>query len=113
MPAGGPAGDQDPQPAPGIRASWPRLEASAEPIWTIGPSRPTDPPAPMHSAEASALTTLTCGRIRPPFSSHGDHHLGHAVPAGLAGEPVDQRAVEQPAGDRDQSTKNPRPSHGR
>ena len=53
----------------GMRTHWPRLEASAEPICTIGPSRPTDPPAPMHSAEASALTTLTCGRIRPPFSA--------------------------------------------
>ena len=40
----------------GIRTHWPRLEASAEPICTIGPSRPTDPPEPMHSAEASDLT---------------------------------------------------------
>jgi hypothetical protein len=23
----------------------------------------------MHSADATALTTLTCGRIRPPFSA--------------------------------------------
>ena len=30
---------------------------------------PTDPPDPMHSAEASALTTLTCQRIRPPLSA--------------------------------------------
>ena len=29
----------------GILIHWPALEASAEPIWTIGPSRPTDPPA--------------------------------------------------------------------
>ena len=43
----------------GIRTHWPKLEASAEPICTIGPSRPTDPPVPMHSADASALTTLT------------------------------------------------------
>ena len=53
----------------GIRTHWPRLEAIAEPICTIGPSRPTDPPVPMHSAEARALTTLTCGRIRPPLSA--------------------------------------------
>ncbi len=53
----------------GIRTHWPRPEASAEPICTIGPSRPTDPPVPMHTAEATALTTLTCGRIRPPFSA--------------------------------------------
>ena len=53
----------------GMRTSWPRLEASAEPICTIGPSRPTDPPAPMHRAEAVALTTATWGRMRPPFSA--------------------------------------------
>ena len=45
------------------------LEASDEPICTIGPSRPTDPPTPMQIAEAKALTTLTCGRIRPPLSA--------------------------------------------
>jgi len=53
----------------GIRIRCPRLEASAEPICTIGPSRPTDPPTPMHSADASALTAATCGRIRPPPSA--------------------------------------------
>jgi hypothetical protein len=47
-------------------ATCPRAEPSAEPICTIGPSRPTDPPPPMHSAEASALTAATCGAIRPP-----------------------------------------------
>ena len=44
----------------------PRLEPSAEPIWTIGPSRPTEPPPPMHSAEARDLTRATCGAILPP-----------------------------------------------
>ena len=53
----------------GIRTHWPRLDASAAPICTIGPSRPTEPPVPMHSAEASALTTVTWGRMRPPFSA--------------------------------------------
>ena len=52
-----------------IRTSCPSVEASAEPICTIGPSRPTEPPVPMQIAEASALTTVTCGRIRPPFSA--------------------------------------------
>ena len=50
----------------GRRMSWPVIEPSAEPICTIGPSRPTEPPEPMHSAEASDLTIGTCGRIRPP-----------------------------------------------
>jgi hypothetical protein len=53
----------------GIFTHWPRLEASAEPICTIGPSRPTDPPVPMVSAEASAFTAATWGRIRPPPSA--------------------------------------------
>ena len=50
----------------GSRITRPNVEPSAEPICTIGPSRPTEPPEPMHSAEASALTTATCGAIRPP-----------------------------------------------
>jgi hypothetical protein len=53
----------------GIRTHWPALEARADPICTIGPSRPTGPPVPMHSADATALTRLTCGRIRPPLSA--------------------------------------------
>ena len=52
---------RQPQPA------GPCTEPSAEPIWTIGPSRPTEPPEPMHSAEASDFTIGTCGRIRPPW----------------------------------------------
>lgn len=44
----------------------PRVEPRAEPIWTIGPSRPTDPPEPMVRAEASVLTTATLGLMRPP-----------------------------------------------
>ena len=52
-----------------IRTSCPRLEARADPICTIGPSRPTDPPVPIQIAEASAFTTVTWGRIRPPFSA--------------------------------------------
>ena len=46
--------------------SCPVTDPRAEPIWTIGPSRPTDPPEPMHSAEASDFTSGTCGRILPP-----------------------------------------------
>ena len=48
------------------RSSWPVTEPRAEPIWTIGPSRPTEPPEPMQTAEASDFTIGTCGRIRPP-----------------------------------------------
>ena len=48
------------------RTTRPRVDPSAEPICTMGPSRPTDPPPPMHSAEARALTPATWGAIRPP-----------------------------------------------
>ena len=71
----------------------------------------TDPPAPMQSAEASALT----GDLRAdPAAVLGDrdHHLGHAVPAGLPRVPVDQRAVDRPPM-TGMTTKNPSPSQGR
>jgi len=68
----------------------------AEPIWTIGPSRPTDPPEPMQTAEARALTRATRGRMRPPCRD-GLHDLRNSVTFGLAGKEVDQRADDQPA----------------
>ncbi len=43
----------------GTRTADPSVEPRAEPICTIGPSRPTEPPPPMHSAEASAFTAAT------------------------------------------------------
>ena len=43
------------------------VEPNAAPIWTIGPSRPTEPPVPMQIAEASDLTAATTGRITPPL----------------------------------------------
>jgi hypothetical protein len=50
-----------------MRKSWPRLEPRVEPIWTMGPSLPTEPPEPMQMAEARILTRATRGRIRPPW----------------------------------------------
>jgi hypothetical protein len=44
----------------------PRAEASAEPICTIGPSRPAEPPDPMQIDETSAFTATILGRILPP-----------------------------------------------
>ena len=81
----------------GPRTSCPSGRARAEPICTIGPSRPTEPPPPMVSAEASALTTPPAADP-PAVLRHGQHHLRHPVAAGLAGEAVHQRSVEQ-AGD--------------
>ena len=49
----------------GTRSNWPRVEAKEAPIWMIGPSRPTDPPLPIDSAEASDLITATTGRTTP------------------------------------------------
>ena len=45
------------------------VEPRAEPICTIGPSRPTDPPTPMQMADARDLTTATAGPMRPPRSA--------------------------------------------
>ncbi len=47
-------------------AIWATLEPSAEPIWTIGPSRPTEPPEPIVIAEARDLITATLPAIFPP-----------------------------------------------
>ncbi len=38
-----------------------------EPIWTMGPSRPTEPPVPMVNAEARDLTSTMRGRMNPPL----------------------------------------------
>ena len=75
----------------------PMVEPSAEPIWTIGPSRPTEPPLPIEMAEASALTADHPRADHAPPQRHGGDHLGDAVPLGLAGEEVDERAHDQPA----------------
>ena len=40
-------------------------DPSAEPIWMIGPSRPTDAPDPIDNAEASDLMTATMPRMLP------------------------------------------------
>ena len=40
-------------------------DPSADPIWMIGPSRPTDAPDPIDKAEASDLMTATTPRMLP------------------------------------------------
>jgi len=42
------------------------VDPAADPIWTIGPSRPTEPPEPMQMLDASAFTSVTRGLMRPP-----------------------------------------------
>ena len=53
----------------GARQIWPRTEPIAEPICTIGPSRPQLPPNPIQVAEAKLLTAMTRGRIMPARSA--------------------------------------------
>ncbi len=65
MPAPAPAAISVMRCHTGTRSHRPRVEAKDEPIWTMGPSRPTDPPLPIDRAEASDLTTATTGRITP------------------------------------------------
>ena len=67
--AGGAAGHQDPQPALGHPDQLAQAGGQRRADLHDRPSRPTDPPAPMHRAEAVALTTATWGRMRPPFSA--------------------------------------------
>ena len=66
MPAPAPAATRMMRCPGGMRISCPRVEPSAEPIWMIGPSRPTAEPLPMATAEASDFTTATAGRMMPP-----------------------------------------------
>ena len=65
MPAPPPAATSVARCQRDTRASRPADEANAAPIWTIGPSRPTEPPVPIDSAEASDLTSATIGRMTP------------------------------------------------
>ena len=70
-------------------------EPSAEPICTIGPSRPTDPPAPMQIAEASDLTD---GHLRTDLSAplgDGEHDFGDAMSSSFRREELDQWAVDE------------------
>ena len=67
IPAPAPAATRMIRLAAGILTICPKVEPSAEPIWMIGPSRPTAAPDPMDSAEARDFTTATTGRILPPL----------------------------------------------
>lgn len=63
MPAPAPAAIRVVRCQAGMRSHCPTVEPKAEPIWMIGPSRPTEPPLPIESAEASDLITATTGRM--------------------------------------------------
>ena len=82
--ARGPAGNEQAHPFLADPHDPAEVDPSAEPIWMIGPSRPTDPPPPMHNAEANALTAATCGAIRPPRRETANITSGTPCP-GLPG----------------------------
>ena len=67
IPAPAPAATRMIRCPAGIRTIWPNVDPRADPIWMIGPSRPTAAPVPIAIAEASDLTTATMGRITPPL----------------------------------------------
>ena len=51
----------------GTRRNCPNTEPTAAPICTKGPTRPTELPVPMQTAEASVFTSNTLGGIKPPL----------------------------------------------
>lgn len=65
MPAPAPAATRMRRSAAPIGSTCPSVEPKAEPICTIGPSRPTEAPEPIEMAEASDFTSAICGRMRP------------------------------------------------
>ena len=65
MPAPAPAATSVMRCHGAMRISWPSEEPSVDPIWMIGPSRPTAAPVPMENAEAIVLMAATTGRILP------------------------------------------------
>ena len=65
IPAPAPAATSTMRWAAGIRSSCPSVEPMAEPIWMIGPSRPTDEPLPIAKADANDFTRTTGGRMMP------------------------------------------------
>ena len=91
--------------------SRPRVEPSADPICTIGPSRPTEPPEPMVSAEASVLTTATLGLIRPPRWATASITSGTPCPRASFANRLTSGPYSSPPMTGTTSTKNG-PSHG-
>ena len=111
-PAGRAAGDQDPQPV--LRHLDPLAQAGGQRGADLHDrALPADRPAGPDAQRGGER--LDRGDLRPdPAAALGDreHHLGHAVPAGLPGVPVDQRAVDQPADHRDHD-EEPQPEPGK
>jgi len=83
-----------------MRTTRPRVDPSAEPICTMGPSRPTDPPPPIHRAEARALTAATCGGIRPPLRATAYITSGTPCPRASRAKKCTSGPIQQPRDNR-------------
>ena len=84
-----------------------RVDPKEEPIWMIGPSRPTEAPGAdrdgggkgfHHGDDAADVAVLVIDR---------EHHLRHAMPLGLGREGLDQQDHDQPADHRHQNDERP------
>ena len=69
IPAAAPQATKIRRRAADIFTSLPMAEPMAEPICTIGPSRPTEPPEPIQIAEANALAKTIRVLILPSFKA--------------------------------------------
>ena len=103
MPAPAPAATSVMRCHGAMRMIWPRVEPSDEPIWMIGPSRPTAAPVPIdkrrgerfdHRDDRPDHAFLVVDRV---------HHLGHAVAARFRREIGDQEGDDQAADHRHQN----------
>ena len=94
------------------RTARPSVEPSAEPICTIGPSRPTEPAAADAQRRGQRLDHRDLRGDPPAAAGDRVHHLGHAVPARLPGEALHQRPVDAARPATGASSTNQRPSHG-
>ena len=81
----------------------PSVEPIAEPIWMIGPSRPTAAPVPIDKRRRERFDHGDHRADQTLFIIDGIHHLGHAMTAGLRREIGDQEGDDQAADDGDQN----------
>jgi len=80
----------------GARRIWPMVEPMAEPICTIGPSRPTDPPEPMVTAEATVRTATVRDRMTPPRTAAASITSGTPCPLASRGNSVTRGPTIRP-----------------
>lgn len=77
----------------------PNVEPRLEPICTMGPSRPTEPPVAMVNAETKALRNMIRDLIFPPLKATASM-TWDPVPLGFAAEEIHEGTDNQPADGR-------------